>query len=154
MELVLTKGGGDRLEDCRAVFLDSEIYARYFADDGRLERSLKNAADKGELYLALTATGEIAGAMRVAMSGFCGLYPYLALIGTRSDFRGKGVGRFLLDALERMAREGGYRRVTLMVSDFNLGAKALYEARGYRVLGEIPDAAKPGIGEFVMIKDL
>lgn len=41
-----------------------------------------------------------------------------------------------------------------MVSDFNQGAQAFYRSRGYWLLGSLPDAVKPGIGELVMVKDL
>ena len=92
--------------------------------------------------------------MRVVMTGFCGLYPYLSLIGVRDTFRGQGVGSFLMEHLEDMALRAGARRVTLMVSDFNQGAQAFYRSRGYWLLGSLPDAVKPGIGELVMVKDL
>ena len=56
--------------------------------------------------------------------------------------------------LERIARESGARRVTLMVSDFNEGGQRFYRRMGYWTLGEIPDATRTGIGEIVMMKDL
>ncbi|MPM88625.1 hypothetical protein SDC9_135729 [bioreactor metagenome] len=92
--------------------------------------------------------------MRVATRGFCGLYPYLSLIGVKSGRRGAGIGRFLMSELETLARQSGATRVTLMVSDFNAGAQAFYRALGYWQLGLLPDAAKPGIDELVMVKDL
>ena len=60
----------------------------------------------------------------------------------------------LMEQLEEMARASGASRVTLMVSDFNQGAQAFYRSRGYWLLGSLPDAVKPGIGELVMVKDL
>ena len=119
-----------------------------------MEASLHRAAEQGELYLAVSESGELAGAMRIVMKGFCGLYPYLSLIGVRDGFRGRGVGGFLMEHLERLAREAGSRRVTLMVSDFNESAQQFYQARGYWRLGVLRDAVKPGIDEFVMVKDL
>ena len=154
MEWQLKKAVREDLEACLPVFQDSAIYERYFKGEGRLERSLATAVERGELHLAVTETGEIAGAMRVVPWGFCGLYPYLSLIGVRASFRGQGVGGWLMDRLEEMARTSGARRVTLMVSDFNGGAQRFYRARGYWHLGTLPDAAKPGIGELVMVKDL
>ena len=59
-----------------------------------------------------------------------------------------------MDQLEKLARRNGSRRVSLMVSDFNTGAQAFYRRRGYWLLGELPDAAKAGITELVMLKDL
>lgn len=135
------------------IFDDSAIFERYFSD-GRLKNILPRAAGAGELYLALDENGRPVGAMRVSMRGFCGLYPYLSLIGVHAESRGLGVGAFLMGELERLAKDSGAKRVTLMVSDFNAGGIRFYERLGYWKLGELPDAAKAGITELVMIKDL
>ena len=47
------------------------------------------------------------------------------------EFRGQGIGRSLLDAVEQGARERGCARVTLEVLENNLRAKQLYEAAGF-----------------------
>lgn len=154
MKLHLEQSAAQPPEGCEEIFRNSAIYERYFKGEGRLENSLRRAAERGELYLARTEEGQLAGAMRVVMGGFCGLYPYLSLIGVRDTFRDKGVGSFLMDQLEKLARRNGSRRVSLMVSDFNTGAQAFYRRRGYWLLGELPDAAKAGITELVMLKDL
>ena len=153
MALQLIKCGPEVPAGCEDIFRNSEIYTRYF-QDGRLGRSLERYAQNGELYLACDESGRPLGAMKVSMRGFCGLYPYLGLLGVHADSRGLGVGAFLMEQLEKMALESGARRVTLMVSDFNLGGQRFYERLGYRKLGEIPDAAKEGITELLMIKDL
>lgn len=153
MELELVKAVGMPDADCESVFFNSAIYERYFKNGG-LRASLIRAAEKGELYLAKLPDGTTAGAMEVSMRGFCGLYPYLCLIGVREDCRGCGVGAFLLDELERLARESGARCVTLMVSDFNTHAQAVYKKRGYRLLCVLPDAARKGIAELLMLKDI
>lgn len=59
-----------------------------------------------------------------------------------------------MEALERMARQAGAQRVTLMVSDFNTPAQAFYQKRGCWQLGTIPNAVRPGIDELVTIKEL
>ncbi len=153
MALQLIKCGPELPEGCEDIFRGSAIYTRYF-QDGRLAGSLSRAAQNGELYLACDESGRPLGAMKVSMRGFCGLYPYLGLIGVHADSRGLGVGSFLMAQLENMTVESGARRVTLMVSDFNEDAQRFYRRLGYRKLGEIPDAAREGITELVMIKDL
>ncbi len=153
MALELKQCGTQLPEGCEAIFRNSDIYIRYF-QDGRLERSLKAAAEKGELYIAYDDSGKPVGAMKVVLRGFCGLYPYLSLIGVHADCRGMGVGKFLMDQLERMTRDSGAKRVTLMVSDFNDGAQRFYKRLGYYELGRLPDAAKEGITELLMVKDL
>lgn len=41
--------------------------------------------------------------MRIRAKGFCGLYPYLALIGRRTPGPRRGVGHFLLAEFEALA---------------------------------------------------
>lgn len=154
MKLTLQKAEESRLAEYLEIFRGSEIYERYFRGGSRLENTMRDAMRTGELYAAVTGEGEAAGVMRVAPRGFCGLYPYLGLLGVGQSFRGRGVGSFLMDRLEEMARQSGAKRVTLMVSDFNTGARAFYRRRGYRRLGTLADAVKPGIAELVMVLDL
>ena len=52
------------------------------------------------------------------------------------DARGAGVGRALLDAVARWARDHGDRRLQLQVTDTNAPARALYRACGFIETGE------------------
>lgn len=54
------------------------------------------------------------------------------------DWRGKGVGRALLEAVEIAARDRGCCKLTLEVLDDNVRARALYERCGFKefVLGD------------------
>jgi GNAT superfamily N-acetyltransferase len=52
-------------------------------------------------------------------------------IGVTTDARGRGVGSALLDALLALAREEGYRALSLSVDRQN-PARRLYESRGFR----------------------
>lgn len=56
--------------------------------------------------------------------------------------RGRGHGRALLAALERLAAEAGCRRVRLFTTEVLVEARALYEASGYRLLGTVRDGAR------------
>jgi GNAT superfamily N-acetyltransferase len=52
------------------------------------------------------------------------------------DARGAGVGRALLDAVERWARDRGSRRLVLAVTETNDGARRFYEACDFVDTGE------------------
>jgi ribosomal protein S18 acetylase RimI-like enzyme len=56
--------------------------------------------------------------------------------------RGLGIGRALLDAVERSAREMGCAKITLEVGDENLGARHLYEAFGFEHASAGPGAGR------------
>jgi len=53
--------------------------------------------------------------------------------------RGSGVGRMLLESLEREAKKRGYAGIRLEVSRRNRAAIRLYEGSGYATFGMYPD---------------
>lgn len=53
-------------------------------------------------------------------------------IAVHRDYRGKGIGRRLLEELAVYAREEGYDRLRLDVIDTNSGARKLYERVGFK----------------------
>jgi ribosomal protein S18 acetylase RimI-like enzyme len=56
---------------------------------------------------------------------------YVSVASVLPEFRGRGVGRALLDEAERLAHAAGIDRVTLLVGSFNDGAHRLYERVGF-----------------------
>ena len=108
IKVTIQRAAPERLPEIREVFLDSVLYDRYFAQEGRLDGILSAAVDKGDLWLALDSHNEVVGAMQVELNGFFGAFPYLALLGVKKRFRGMGVGRTLLKVYEGVARELGF----------------------------------------------
>ena len=56
---------------------------------------------------------------------------YICGIALFPEHRGNGVGTRLLDLAERHAREEGFRKISLIVSEQNRGAMRLYERAGF-----------------------
>lgn len=52
-------------------------------------------------------------------------------LGVAEAWRGRGIGRRLMEAAERWSRQRGATEVQLSVWDFNKDALAFYEATGY-----------------------
>lgn len=66
-----------------------------------------------------------------------GHYALVAELVVRAPIRGKGVGRALLDAAERLARESGATELRIGVLSRNLPARQLYLDEGFSPYSEI-----------------
>ena len=115
------------------------------------EACLEAALDPAYVTLVARDGGAPLGFARFHPRGVAGS-PYLASIAVHSAARSRGVGTGLLDAGER--RFARARWMFLCVSDFNVRARALYERRGYRTVGELPDYVVDGFSEILMVKRL
>lgn len=56
---------------------------------------------------------------------------YICGVALFPDYRSKGIGKQLLDLAEKHARERGFNKLSLIVFEENIGAKALYLREGY-----------------------
>ncbi|TYZ59232.1 hypothetical protein PybrP1_010852 [[Pythium] brassicae (nom. inval.)] len=64
----------------------------------------------------------------------------LRRLSVRADCKRHGVGRLLVDHLERWARESGFARINLSTGVVMREANAFYTKLGYRFVGEEPEA--------------
>ena len=105
------------------------------------------AAHDGKPYPALVAEDE---AGRVL--GYASLSPYNPKSGyattaevsvyVHRDWRGHGVGRELLLALEDQARERGFRALIALVTSGNAASQRLHEHHGFTVVGTLRHVAR------------
>jgi len=113
----------------------------------RPERGLREMRDRGTGVYLIAIEAE-------RMIGFLGAFPggfartrgivYVAHIGVREAWRGRGIGARLLEAVEAWARARRARRLELRVDVDNPSALALYRLSGFEIEGRVPDAALIG----------
>lgn len=60
---------------------------------------------------------------------------HITILGIHPDYRGKGLGRLLLQELLAEAVRWGLERATLEVRESNVGAIALYQKFGFKIAG-------------------
>jgi len=86
------------------------------------------------LFLVAEDTGGIVGS---AMAGYDGHRGSVFYLGVLPSHQKAGVGRLLMDRIERDLTGMGCPKINLMIRDTNLGVQAFYEALGYQKQGVI-----------------
>ena len=101
-----------------------------------------------ERYVAYRGD-RLAGLLILNLKG--GFVGYIQTICAAPEFRGTGIGTALVAfAEERIFRD--HRNAFICVSDFNPGARRLYERLGYRLVGELTDYVVAGHAELLLRK--
>lgn len=154
--VTFVKGTPERYEEYRKVFENSSLMDHYAKNPecDVLAEWLYPYLESGETIIAQNSAGEPVGVMTYLMKGMLGGLPYLGLLGVRQDYRGQGVGSQLIDVFTGICEGAGYKRCFICVSSFNPRAKKLYQSKGFQQVGAMPDMAKQGITEYLLMKKL
>ena len=151
-EITFAKGNEQHLKDCRDALCRSTLGERYFSSPGSAENAILEGIYQGNLYAALIGE-ECVGFTYIIPGGAFHSFPYLHIIAIKEEYRGKGIGKALLDYSENIVCETA-DKLFLVVADYNPEAKRFYERNGYQQVGTIPNLYRSGITEYMMVKDL
>lgn len=151
MEITISKGSMDYINDCEDILLDSELGIRYFSEKGSARKTLVDGFSKEEIYVALDINHNCTGFIWFVMEGAFHSFPYLHIIAVKKENRKFGIGKKLLQFFEDICFID-YTKLFLVVADFNPDAKMLYERIGYIDVGIIPSLYREGITEYLMMK--
>jgi len=151
MEVTIVKGSIDYINDCEASLLNSELGIRYFSEKGSARKTLEDGFKKEEIYVALDDNNNCKGFIWFILGGAFHSFPYLHIISVKKENRKLGIGKKLLEFFEDICFTD-YKKLFLVVADFNSDAKGLYESIGYKEIGTIPNLYREGITEYLMMK--
>lgn len=108
----------------RALF--EEQFRRHLRGENLMLVADANGFPAGQVWIDLEKHAD----ERMALLWALRVFPVL---------RGAGIGTRLLAAAERLARHRGFRALEIGVEKDNPAARRLYEARGYRLCGEVAE---------------
>ncbi len=140
--------GADEESRCAGMMAATDPWVTLSRGYDQCLSSIRNR--EREVYVAADAAA-VRGLIILSMTGaFAG---YIQTICVDAEWRGAGLGTQLLDwAEERIFRR--WPNVFLCVSSFNGRARALYERRGYELVGELRDYLVDGYSELLMRKTI
>lgn len=150
MQIKIQKGSYEYLGDCVEALLYSDIGKTYFNNEAKCQNAIKEGLEQGSLYVAL-ADKVCAGFIWYLPKGAFHSFPYLHIISIKDRYRGKGIGKKLIRFIEDIVF-AEVDKLFLVVADFNLDARRLYERIGYQKVGELPNLYKNGVTEYLMMK--
>jgi ribosomal protein S18 acetylase RimI-like enzyme len=142
----------DELAAVATLVVGQPLLMRYGATAAGLTRDLNGALDRGEPVL-VADDGQLHGFAWFLRNGTFAQGGYLRLIALAPGAEGRGMGRALLQEVERQVAEHS-RNLFLMVSHWNEGARRFYAARGYSEVGRLPAFIRPDTDEIICWKRL
>lgn len=151
MEVTIVKGSIDYINDCEDALVNSELGIRYFSEKGSARKALEEGFSKEEIYIAIDNNHNCRGFLWFILNGIFHSSPYLHIIAVNKESRNHGIGKKLLQFFEDICFKD-YKKLFLVVADFNPDAKKLYERIGYFEVGTIPNLYREGITEHLMMK--
>ncbi|MCM1306285.1 MAG: ribosomal protein S18-alanine N-acetyltransferase [Bacteroides sp.] len=110
----------------------AEIEKEAFDEPWTVGMFLPELEDPNAYYMVGVLDGEV-----ICYGGFHKVLDegQIANIAVRSDMRGQGLGRLLMQNLLELAKREGVKRITLEVKDTNERAVNLYKSLGFTVEG-------------------
>mgnify|MGYP002230518754 CR=1 FL=1 len=84
-------------------------------------------------------------------NGLAGL-PYLNLLGVKKKYRGQGIGTDLVKIFIGVMEEKNYPNMFIMTSQFNTGAKRLYQSLGFQPKCLLHDVIRKGVSEWLFMR--
>ncbi|MBH1939654.1 GNAT family N-acetyltransferase [Mobilitalea sibirica] len=152
MNLNIIKAEKKHLDDCKVALQNSDLGRVYFPQENKAINAINEGISKQEILVALNPEGLCLGFVWLIRNGVFHSFPYIHIIAVKEEYRSLGIGREILDYIEKLVAESS--KIFLVVDDFNPKAKLLYQKVGYKEVGVIPDLYKKGINGSLMMKVL
>lgn len=151
MNIVLKKGSQAYASDCADALAESELGRQYFEREGSAKEAIQEGLERGTLYVALHQHQFVDFAYYIPKGVFHS-FAYVHLVVVKPGHRGKGIGKNMMAQLESLLFAKS-SKLFLVVADYNPDAKRFYQDLGYVVVGEIKGLYRPGITEYLMMKE-
>jgi len=153
LNIIIRDMSEEEIPEIAVMTANSTMGELYFKSDvKKIQRILENA-NRDEKVLVAIVDKKPAGFIWFDLRGVFRIHPYVHLHFVRTDMRGQGIGRSLVEAFESSSKEIS-NKTFLAVAEFNYRASALYETLGYKQVGTIPGLYREGVAENLYMKNI
>lgn len=136
MDIKIINAENKHLTDCKIALQKSDLGRVYFPDEDKAHNAINEGISKGEICVAINEENMVLGFIWVIQKGAFHSYPYLHIIAVKEEYRGFGIGKRLIEYIEK---NSGSSKLFLVVGDFNPRAKKFYLDYGFKEVGCIPN---------------
>lgn len=139
-------------EDVAAVVnivLKTSLWQRYGVEKESLSAALQQSLKTDDELIVAEKGRQICGFAWLLPKGFVARSPYIKMIGVMGDCTGLGIGKKLLNTVER-----GKTEIFLLTSDFNKNAQEFYRKNGYKQIGAIPNYILDNVDELIFYRKI
>ena len=153
MNIIIRGMTKEEVPEIATMIANSTMGELYFESNSfKIEDILVNAR-RDESVLVAVVEDKVVGFIWYDLNGVFRIHPYVHLHFVRTDMRGQGVGKSLLQAFETNALAVS-KKTFLAVAEFNYRASGLYEKEGYKYMGSIPGLYREGVAENLLMKQI
>ncbi|MFC1606389.1 GNAT family N-acetyltransferase [Candidatus Latescibacterota bacterium] len=136
---------------CAEILSDNTMWERYDRSITHATEFLEREVRSGHHVWVYEQDGSVVGFAGCIENGMMGEFPYIRVLAVERQHRGKGIGTRMLDYIEDKMFATSHL-LFMMVSDFNIEAKRLYNRLGYETIGTVNNYKKQGVNEFLLVK--
>lgn len=151
MDISIRSAKSEDLMGCVSALENSTLSEAYFQTEESRVNAVKEAIDSGNTYVAYCGD-ECVGFVYYIEQGAFHAFHYIHLLTVKADYRGNGIGKKLLEFVEKILFETR-DKIFLVVGDYNPGGRLFYEKLGYICVGTIPSLYRAGVNEDIMMKN-
>lgn len=142
---------GHQVSRLADLVLSNKVFNRYNYTKEILESVLLKGLERSDVMLTAKEGEIIRGFVWMQKQAVFGLSDYVRLIAVEEGQQGRGIGQFLMMAVEVLAQKSGPNLFVLTSMD-NFAAQNFYLRLGYEQIGTIRNYILPGADELLLRK--
>lgn len=131
----------------------SDLGSVYFNNDkSKIEKIISKEIDLQNVVIGVNGNSEFIAVLNYNLKGAFDMHPYIHILAISNEHRGKSYGSQMMHYFESFIVPE-YKKIFLLVGNWNSKAETFYTKLGYRRLCEIEGFYSENVTEVLMVKE-